>query len=124
MAVTTLGEQIRARRNDLGVSQTALGDLAGVSRNYISLIERGRARNVSLDILGRLSIALRTTPAALLGEAEMSSTVVGPWLRELARKAHLPFQALETLSRIPSQGKEPETLEEWERIYEAVREYL
>ena len=35
------GEKVRRLRNEKGLSQTELGKLAGVSRQTISLIERG-----------------------------------------------------------------------------------
>lgn len=53
-----LGEQIRARRQDLNMTQTELSEATGVDRANISKIEGGRY-NVSVDIIGRIAEALR-----------------------------------------------------------------
>ena len=53
-----LANRVRARRNDLRMSQETLADLAGIDRTYASQIERGVA-NPSLDVLCRLSDALQ-----------------------------------------------------------------
>lgn len=53
-----LGEQIRARRQKLGMTQTELSEATGIDRANISKIEGGRY-NVSVDIIGRIAEALR-----------------------------------------------------------------
>lgn len=53
-----LGEQIRARRQDLNMTQTELSEETGIDRANISKIEGGRY-NVSVDIIGRIAEALR-----------------------------------------------------------------
>lgn len=53
-----LGEQIRARRQELGMTQMQLSVAAGINRVNISNIERGNY-NVSIDIIGRIAEALR-----------------------------------------------------------------
>ena len=53
-----LGEQIRARRQDLNMTQTELSEATGIDRANISKIEGGRY-NVSVDIIGRIAEALR-----------------------------------------------------------------
>src|SRR5690242_21172870 len=45
----TLGEMVGIHRDRLHISQGELAKDVGVSRNYISLIERGHGENVSLD---------------------------------------------------------------------------
>jgi DNA-binding Xre family transcriptional regulator len=50
----TLSELIGIHRDRLHMSQTELARLSGVSRNYISLIERGRAENISLKTLYKI----------------------------------------------------------------------
>lgn len=53
-----LGEQIRARRQDLNMTQTELSEATGIDRANISKIEGGRY-NVSVDIIGRIAEVLR-----------------------------------------------------------------
>jgi transcriptional regulator with XRE-family HTH domain len=49
------------RRHELKMSQSALAKLAGVSRNYISQIERGQIDGVSFKVFGRVCGALKLT---------------------------------------------------------------
>ena len=50
----SLSELIGIHRDRLHLSQTELAKAAGVSRNYISLIERGHTENVSLGVLSSI----------------------------------------------------------------------
>ena len=120
----SLGRQVLNRRKDMGLSQEALAKRADISRNYISIIERGEARNVSMNIIGQLAIALETTPTELLDEPDRSEVLISPTLREFGLKASLSFEAIDRLARIPRRGREPQSLEEWRQLYEAVRPYL
>ena len=47
----SLSELIGIHRDRLNLSQAELANAAGVSRNYISLIERGHTENISLGVL-------------------------------------------------------------------------
>lgn len=53
-----IGDQIRARREFLGLSQRALGAMVGLTQNNISQHEMGR-RTMNLDTLLRYCAALR-----------------------------------------------------------------
>lgn len=60
------GAAVRARREELELSQEELGIRAGeMDRSYISDIERG-VRNPTLKIIGRLAKALSTRASKLL----------------------------------------------------------
>lgn len=59
------GKRVRARRNELGLSQEALADLAGVHRTYVGSAERGE-RNVALLNILRIATALGVKPGSLL----------------------------------------------------------
>ena len=50
----SLSELIAIHRDRLHLSQSELAESAGVSRNYISLIERGYTENVSYGVLERI----------------------------------------------------------------------
>ena len=64
------GAAVRARREELDLSQEELGIRAGeMDRTYVSGIERG-VRNPTLKIIGRLAKALATKPSRLLAPAE------------------------------------------------------
>jgi ribosome-binding protein aMBF1 (putative translation factor) len=51
------GQRLRAVRQEKGVSQEKLADLAGLHRTYVSSVERGQ-RNISLLNIERLASAL------------------------------------------------------------------
>ena len=54
----TLGELVRTRRLEIGLSQEDLGFECGLHRTYIGSIERGET-NLSLENMAVLAIALR-----------------------------------------------------------------
>jgi len=64
-AVEEFAASMRRRRLELGLSQEALGDAAGLHRTEISLLERG-AREPRLTTIVRVARALRVRPAELL----------------------------------------------------------
>lgn len=63
-----LANNLRRLRAERGLSQEALADLAGVHRNYLGGIER-RERNVGLDNLERLAVALGVSVSELVAVA-------------------------------------------------------
>ena len=62
---TRVGEQVRARRGALGLSQARLAEAAGISTELVSRIERGRCLP-SVTTLVALSRNLGCTPNDLL----------------------------------------------------------
>lgn len=64
-----LGQRVRARRLELGLSQDALARLAELHRNYIGGIEQGR-RNPGLVNLVRIAVALGLDPGELLARID------------------------------------------------------
>ena len=59
-----LGQRIRARRRELGMSQEGLAHEAGLDRSYVGRIERGE-HNLTFVSLVRLARAMRCDVAAL-----------------------------------------------------------
>jgi transcriptional regulator with XRE-family HTH domain len=64
-ALAEFGGRVRARRNELGLSQEALADRAGLHWTFVGQVERGR-RNLSLHNLLKLAGALQTDPGRLV----------------------------------------------------------
>lgn len=59
-----LGQRIRARRRELGMSQEGLAHEAGLDRSYVGRIERGE-HNLTFVALIKLCRAMRCDVAAL-----------------------------------------------------------
>ncbi|MCA0358278.1 MAG: helix-turn-helix domain-containing protein [Proteobacteria bacterium] len=66
--VQLLGQNVRAHRKALGMSQEQLALDAGMKRAYLSDLERG-TRNPSVRALERLATALGVEPAELVRKA-------------------------------------------------------
>jgi len=54
MLIQDLGELIKSRRKELGITQPHLAELANVSTNTLYKLERGRG-NPSLEVLNKLA---------------------------------------------------------------------
>jgi transcriptional regulator with XRE-family HTH domain len=122
MDAKELGRQVLARRQEKGLSQTELAERAGISRNYVSLIERGEATNISMKVINLLAETLETPSSELIGVTKR--VMISPSLAEFGRNQDLPYLIIEKLAMIPRRGKEPTTLSEWLNLYEAIKPYL
>lgn len=60
-----VGKNVRALREQIGISQEELGFRANLDRTYVSGVERG-VRNPTVLVLARLATALDVEPSALL----------------------------------------------------------
>lgn len=58
-------QRLRLQRQDRGLSQEELADLAGLHRTYVGSVERAE-RNISIDSMERLAEALGLDVSALL----------------------------------------------------------
>jgi transcriptional regulator with XRE-family HTH domain len=54
-----VGQRIKALRSQLGISQEALANKAGIDRTYVTDVENGR-RNIAIENLEKLILALDT----------------------------------------------------------------
>lgn len=64
-AATQFGERVRARRNELGLSQEALADVAGLHWTFVGQVERGR-RNLTLHNILKIARGLGVDPGDLV----------------------------------------------------------
>jgi len=66
-----IGDRIKARRKQLGMSADELGKRLGKDRSTIYRYEKGDIENLPLDILEPIANALNTTPQYLMGWEEV-----------------------------------------------------
>jgi transcriptional regulator with XRE-family HTH domain len=125
MDAKELGRQVLSRRKEKDLSQEKLADLVGISRNYVSLIERGEAHSISMKVINQLATALGTSPAELTGETTAESMVmIPPALRQLGLENNLSYETIDRLAHIPRRGKEPKTIQEWQALYDAISHFI
>ena len=93
-----IGERIKIRRKELGLSADKLGEMLGKNRATIFRYENGEIENLPLDILEPIAKALRTTPAYLMGwEEEQKKNDIQADIILRMRTDSLFMSAVETL---------------------------
>lgn len=63
----TIGERIKKRRTALGISQVALADKVGISKQSLYKYENGIITNIPSDKIEEIASVLNTTPAYIMG---------------------------------------------------------
>ncbi|MBM4416514.1 MAG: helix-turn-helix transcriptional regulator [Chloroflexi bacterium] len=122
-----VGARIRRLREKQGLSLSELARLSGVSKGYLSQVERSPEARPSASTLFALARALGTSAAALLGTAEAATAAetaepeVPASLREFAAEAGLPPAEVRMLARIRYRGESPRTADDWRFVYESIR---
>jgi transcriptional regulator with XRE-family HTH domain len=111
-----LGQTVKTRRRQEGLSQEELAKAIGISRNYLSQIERGQATNLSWQVMERLTAVLGLT-------IERSGTLeeIPSSLAEFAQTAGLPPDDVQMLARLKYRGQQPSTPEKWELLYNVIK---
>lgn len=75
-----VGERIKELRKSKGYSISELAKIAGVSKSYLSYIERDVQKNPSLQFLSKLAHTLDTTIEYLLGQDSEEIAVDEEWV--------------------------------------------
>ncbi|MDQ0859271.1 helix-turn-helix domain-containing protein [Bacillus sp. V2I10] len=83
-----VGDRLRELRQEKGYSISELSELAGVSKSYLSYIERNIQKNPSLQFLRKIAMTLEVDLEYLLGHErnQFSENIDDEW-RELLNKA-------------------------------------
>lgn len=71
----TIGDRIKQRREQLGISAERLGELIGKAKTTIYRYEQGEIENMPSSLLTPLAEALLTTPAFLMGWEDEKETI-------------------------------------------------
>lgn len=83
----TIGERIKSRREELGISVDELALVLGVNRATVYRYESNEIAKFPVDILESVAKALRTTPVRLMGwEDDSEPTSESLESLELAKK--------------------------------------
>lgn len=133
--MSTVGERIKKRRNELGWTQDQLAQKAGISKSFLSDLENGK-RSVSadnlLDIARVLSLSLDYLMKGTEPETKPAEVQVPASLAAFAEQEGLTFKEAVALLRMREQivahrsATKKEGLEsvDWQKFYEAVKEFL
>lgn len=76
MHIVTVGERVKARREELGMSVDTLAEKIGKNRATVYRYEGKRITNMPIGVLIPLAKALSTTPAYLIGWTEDKITSI------------------------------------------------
>jgi transcriptional regulator with XRE-family HTH domain len=114
--MSDFGDQVRKRRKADGLSQEELAVQAGISRTYLSEIERGEAENISFRVVEELK--------ETLGIGDDAPEDLPPGLEEFAEEEDLPPRDVEALASVELRGERPEDKQEWKVLYNLIRSYL
>lgn len=136
--MATVGERIKARREELGWKQDELATKAGISKSFLSDIENGK-RNVGADKLLDIARALTLSLDYLMtgknsdkGKQPQQEVQIPKALAEFAGDAGLSFRQAIALLEMQNQiiahrsSTKKGDLEkiDWQKFYEAVKEFL
>lgn len=120
MTAESFGDKVRRRRLEEGLSQEELANRVGISRNYLSGIERGVATNLSWQVMERLTTELGFRTEQQPNE-ETRLAQLPPGLPEFAASANLPHDDLLMLARLEYRGRQPTTPEQWAALYNVIK---
>ena len=109
------GGLVRDRRRAEKLSQSDLAEQVDISRNYLSQIERGEATNLSWNVRIRLCNSL-----GIQEEGDVSKPLPES-LQAFATRSKIPPDDLQMLANLKYRGKQPDTPEKWEMLYNVIK---
>jgi transcriptional regulator with XRE-family HTH domain len=114
------GVVVRDRRRAEKLSQVELAERVEISRNYLSQIERGEATNLSWQVRSRICDVLGIQERAGRGIDRLLETLPES-LQVFAIRSKLPPDDLQMLANLKYRGKQPDTPEKWEMLYNVIK---
>jgi len=125
----TLGARLTDLRERSDLSLGDLAEITGVSKGYLSQLERGEKANPSVDVLGKLAQGLGTQVSELLGEETPGAKgrlKLPRGLEDLLQEAEtrgspVPPEDVNMLRHIRYRGRRPTTKEDWALLYDFIR---
>ena len=126
-----VGDEIRRRRTEQGLSLNDLARVAHVAKGYLSELENNQAPRPSATTLYKIAEALGTSVAELMGDDDPQPTEslplkIPPSLQEYLDEQERRGQPLSEadkrmLAGINYRGKVPKTGDDWRFIFESIR---
>ncbi len=113
------GLQVRDRRKQEKLSQGDLAQQVEISRNYLSQIERGEATNLSWKVRQRLCEVLGLAVDGIESSHELQGLPES--LVACAMRLKLPSDDVQMLANLKYRGKQPDTPEKWEMLYNVIK---
>ncbi len=133
--MATIGDRIKGRRIELGLTQEELAKKANISKGFLSDVENGR-RNVGadtvLDLAGALGLSLDYLMTGEVIETEGRTLVIPTPLAELASREGLTFRQTRQLLGMGQQivahrsNTDPDMSAafDWPKFYASVKKFL
>jgi DNA-binding XRE family transcriptional regulator len=133
--MATVGERVKARRIELGLTQEKLATKANITKGFLSDVENGR-RNVGADTLLDLATALSVSLDYLMtGDIVETATTpleIPTGLADLASKEGLTFRQTRQLLGMGQQivahrgntDRDTSPAFDWPKFYASVKKFL
>lgn len=133
--MTTVGQRVRQRRRELGMSQDALAQRAGISKSFLSDLETGKrslGAETLLDLARAMDLSLDYLMTGRESGRDKPEVQIPPSLATFAAKEGLSFRQALTLLHMQEQiianrkTAKKATLDEvdWQAFYQAVKKFL
>lgn len=130
---SSIGERIRHRRTELGLTQDDLSQKAGISKSFLSDVENGK-RSIGAETLYDLGRAMAVSLDYLMsgeGEEGQEQAQIPTDLATFAAEEGLSVRDTITLLKLREQisssrkgvGKRNEKVD-WKEFYDAVKKFL
>ena len=131
---TTVGERVKRRRTELGLTQDELAQKAGISKSFLSDLENGK-RNIGaetlLDLGRAMSVSLDFLMTGKDSEDKEAQVQIPPDLARFAAEEGLSMR--DTLALLEMQGQIATTRKAagkrnekvvWREFYDAVKKFM
>ena len=124
-----LGERLKALREERGMTLDDLERQTGVSKGYLSQLERGEKTNPGVKLVERVADGLGVGVSELIdGPRSYVETParVPAGLKELLQRAAeagapLPDEDVHMLQSVQYRGRRPRSAEDWSLLYDFIK---
>jgi XRE family transcriptional regulator, master regulator for biofilm formation len=104
-----IGKNLSHIRKSRGLSLSELSERTGISKSYLSYIERNLNQNPSIQILEKIAFVLKVDLQELLAAQKDTNTILQP-----------DFEWLEFMKDLKESGIEKENLQEYKQLIEFI----